>query len=93
MNELCNSTHNLTFLLPFATKDFCEECRTRSDCRYVQSDIALHPSLFKLPRERKVVGLIPSRDRPKPLKLVLVAFPFGAQDYGNSTTSGPPVSG
>ena len=27
------------------------------------------------------------------LKLVVVAFPIGAQDYGNSTTTGPRVSG
>ena len=39
------------------------------------------------------VGSIPDRDRPKSLKLVVVAFPLGAQDYGNSATTGPPVSG
>ena len=46
-------------------------------------------------REQEVVGSIPGRDRPKYLKLEvgLVAFPLGAQDYGNSTTTGPPVSG
>ena len=27
------------------------------------------------------------------LKLVVMAFPLGAQDYGNSTVTGPPVSG
>ena len=27
------------------------------------------------------------------LKLVVVAFPLGTQDYGDSTTTGPPVSG
>ena len=27
--------------------------------------------------------------RPKSLKLVVVAFPLGAQDYGNSTMTGP----
>ena len=40
-----------------------------------------------------IVGSIPGRDRPKSLKLIVVAFPLGAQDYGNSTTTGPPVSG
>ena len=45
------------------------------------------------PREREVVGSIPDRDRPKRLKLVAMAFPLGAQDYGNSTTTGPPMSG
>ena len=49
--------------------------------------------LERPPREREVVGSIPGRDRPKSLKLVVVAFPLGAQDYGNSTTAGPPVSG
>ena len=46
-----------------------------------------------LPCEREVVGSIPSRNRPKSLKLVAAAFPLGAQDYGNSATTGPPVSG
>ena len=32
-------------------------------------------------------------DRPKCLKLVVVAFPLATQDYENSTTTGPPVSG
>ena len=36
---------------------------------------------------------IPGRDRPKSLKMVVVAFPLGTQDYGNSTTTGKPVSG
>ena len=27
------------------------------------------------------------------VKMVVVAFPLGAQDYGNSTTAGPRVSG
>ena len=39
--------------------------------------------IFTAPRE--VVALIPGRDRPKCLKLVVVAFPFGPPDYGNST--------
>ena len=33
-------------------------------------------------------GLIPGPDRPKALKLVVVAFPLGAQDHGNSTAIG-----
>ena len=42
----------------------------------------------------EVVGLIPGQDRAKSLKLVeVVAFPLFTQDYGNSTTTGPPVSG
>ena len=39
------------------------------------------------------VGLNPSHDRPNSLKLVVMAFPLGTQGYGNSTTTGPPVSG
>ena len=41
----------------------------------------------------QIVGSIPGHNRPKSLKLVVVAFPLGAQDCGNSTTTGPPVSG
>ena len=48
--------------------------------------------LERSPREREVLDSIPGRDRPKSLKLVVVAFPLGAQDYGNSTATGPPVS-
>ena len=48
--------------------------------------------LERPPREREVVGTIPGRHIPKSLTLVVVAFPLGAQDYGNSTTTGPPVS-
>ena len=33
------------------------------------------------PWEQEVMGSIPGRDRLKSLKLVVVAFPFGAQDY------------
>ena len=47
-------------------------------------------------REWEVVGSIPSRDRLKSLKPVVVAPPpppFGVQEYRNSTTTGPPVSG
>ena len=44
-------------------------------------------------REREVMGLIPGHNRLNSLKLVVVAFPIGAQDDGNSTTTGPPVSG
>ena len=36
------------------------------------------------PHEREVVGSIPSCDRPKSLKLVVVAFPLGVKEYGNS---------
>ena len=45
------------------------------------------------PNEWEVVGSIPGHNKPKSLKLLVVAFPLRAQDYGNSTTSGPPVSG
>ena len=44
------------------------------------------------PCEHKVMGSIPGSDRPKSLKLVVVAFPISAQDYGSSSTTGPPVS-
>ena len=49
--------------------------------------------LLDPPREREVVGPIPGCDRPKSLKLLVVAFPLGAQNYGNSTATGQPVSG
>ena len=55
--------------------------------------------LERPPRERKVVGSIPGRDRQKPLKTGIVLPPppppppFSAQHHGNSTTIGPPVSG
>ena len=50
-------------------------------------------SLERPPREREVMGSIPGRYRPKSLKLVVVAFPLGVQEYGKSTTTGPPESG
>ena len=31
--------------------------------------------------------------KAKSLKLIVVAVPSGAQDYGNSTTTGPPMAG
>ena len=37
-----------------------------------------------MPRKLEVEGSIPSRKRPKSLKLVVVALPLGAQNYGNS---------
>ena len=45
------------------------------------------------PREWYVMGSIPGLDRPKSLKLVVLVFSLGAQGYGNSTTTGSPVSG
>ena len=49
--------------------------------------------LLELPRcEHEVMGSIRGPDRPKSLKLVVVAVLLGTQDYGNSTTTGPPVS-
>ena len=42
--------------------------------------------------EQEVVGLIPRCNRPKPVKPVVLAFLLGAQDYGNSTRTDPPVS-
>ena len=49
--------------------------------------------LEHLPHEQEVVDSILSCDRPKSLKLVVLAFPLGAQDYGNGTMTGSPVSG
>ena len=49
--------------------------------------------LERPPREWEVVGSILGRNRPKSLKPVVVAFPLGAQDYGNRTTNSLPVSG
>ena len=49
--------------------------------------------LERPPCEPEVVGSIPGSDTPKSLKLVVVAFLLGAQDYGNSTMTGPPVAG
>ena len=45
------------------------------------------------PCEQEVMGSINGHDRPKSLKLVVVDFPRGAQDYGNSTTTSPSASG
>ena len=42
--------------------------------------------------EREVVGSIPGRDRLKSKVVASPPPPFGAQDYGNYTTTGPPVS-
>ena len=36
-------------------------------------------------------GFNSSHDRPKSLKLVVVAFLLGAQDHGDSTLTDPPV--
>ena len=37
----------LALILPFTAVDsFCGECRARSACTYVQSDLALHPPLL-----------------------------------------------
>ena len=44
-------------------------------------------------RKRKVAGSIPGSYRQKSFKLIVVTFPLGTQDYGNSTTTGQPVSG
>ena len=38
-------------------------------------------------KKKEVVGSIPSLDRPKALKLVIVACPFGTQDYAYSITT------
>ena len=60
--------------------------RTPSNLRFM----TLIPAIS---RERKIKGSIPGCGRPKTLKLVVAAFSVGAQDYGNSTRTGPPVSG
>ena len=39
------------------------------------------------------MGSIPGHEKSESLKLVTVAFPIGAQDYGNITMTGLPVSG
>ena len=44
--------------------------------------------LERPPSEREVVGSIPGCNRPKFSRLVVVAFPLRAQDYGNSTRTG-----
>ena len=49
--------------------------------------------LERPPCEREVVGSISVRDRPKSFKLVVVAFSLNVQDYRNSATTVPPVSG
>ena len=66
---------------------------TRPPDRAECSEAAVDQLLERPPREREVVGLIFGRNRPKSSKLVVVAFPLGVQDYGNSTMTGPPVSG
>ena len=57
-------------------------CHTNTDTQF----FLIFFKKRNMPREREVVGLIPGCDRPKSLNLVVVAFPFGGQDYGNSTT-------
>ena len=47
--------------------------------------------LERLPHEQEVMDSIPGHDRPKCLNLVVVAFPFGTQDYGNSTRTGQEI--
>ena len=49
--------------------------------------------LERSPHEREALGSIPGRNRPKSLRLLVVAFPLCAQDYGNSITTDPPESG
>ena len=45
-----------------------------------------------LPHEQEVMGLIPGCSRPKSLKLVVMVFTLGIQEYGNSTMTVKPVS-
>ena len=54
----------------------------------VRSTAAVAQWLERPSRKQEVVGSIPGRDRSKSLKMLAVAFPLGAQDYGNSTTTG-----
>ena len=72
-------------------KDFFGEKRNQGSFQYRKQPLwwlIVHP-----PHEQEVVGFILGRDRPKSLKLVVEAFPLGAQDYRNITTTGPPMSG
>ena len=64
-----------------------------SNSFYLIETAALTKWLERPPREREVVGSIPAIDRPMPIKLVVVVFPIGVQDYGNSTSTSPPLSG
>ena len=49
--------------------------------------------LERPPWVQEVVGSIRGRHRPKSKQLVVVvAFPIGDQDYGNSSKTGRPVS-
>ena len=48
--------------------------------------------LERLSFEGEVMGSIPGCNRPKSFKLVVVALPFGIQEYGNGTKNGPPVT-
>ena len=80
-----DSKCRLQILSLLAILELCAEIR-------ILETAAVASWLERPPRER-VVGSIPGRDRPKSLKVVVVAFPFGAQDYGNSITTEPPVSG
>ena len=68
------------------------QCSEKSASQtYVFKQLVYEFAALSLSRE--VVGSIPGRNRPKSLKLVVVAFPLGAQEYGNSTTTGQSVSG
>ena len=57
----------------------------------VEQTAAVAEWLEHQPREWE--SWVQSRDRPKSLELVVVAFPLGTQDYGNSTMTGLSVSG
>ena len=61
-------------------------------CRIHSETAAVAWWLERPPREWEVVGSIPGRDRLV-FKTGCSGFPIGAQDYGNSTTTSPPVSG
>ena len=52
----------------------------------------LHHIVGKVRHKTNACGPIPGSDRPKSLKLVVVAFPLGAHDYGNSSTTSWPAS-
>ena len=71
--------------------EYCSAASKTTPTRH--TTVAVAQWLEHLPREREYVGSIPGRDRPKSLKVVVVASPLGAQDYWNSTATCPLVSG
>ena len=58
-----------------------------------KGEIARYEQFLPFPQYFQKLSVVDVSKWSKGLKLVIVAFPLGAHDYGNSTKTGPPVSG